>query len=288
MAFTIDGTTISDDQLSAEMQRIQQEDQQRQQQGQAPEPPLPGPLAQKRLEHQAKERLIGRTLLEAEAKRRIDKVPAEVVNDLYKRTYGKQEKPTKKNQAEIEQRRAQIKQYARMQMLMHELGNELEKPTDAEIEEWYAKHRHYFTKPESAHASHIVIHLQQDEDDSEAREKLEGAMEKLEGGADFGEVAGEMSDCADQKGDLGTFPRGQMVEEFEDVVFNLEPGTHSDIFRSPFGLHIAKLHEKTEAEVTPLEEVKERILEAMWQERHQAKVEGLVEELKEKADIQEN
>ncbi|MCF7906354.1 peptidylprolyl isomerase [Patescibacteria group bacterium] len=42
-------------------------------------------------------------------------------------------------------------------------------------------------------------------------------------------------------GDLGWILRGQMIEEFEDVVFSLEEDEISDIFKTKYGYHIAKV-----------------------------------------------
>lgn len=42
-------------------------------------------------------------------------------------------------------------------------------------------------------------------------------------------------------GDLGWILKGQMIEEFEDVVFSLEEDELSDIFKTKYGYHIAKV-----------------------------------------------
>lgn len=46
-------------------------------------------------------------------------------------------------------------------------------------------------------------------------------------------------------GKLGEFGRGKMVPEFEEIAFQMKVGDISDVFESPFGYHIIKLHKRT-------------------------------------------
>jgi peptidyl-prolyl cis-trans isomerase NIMA-interacting 4 len=57
---------------------------------------------------------------------------------------------------------------------------------------------------------------------------------------EFGRVAEQFSECSSAKrgGDLGWFPRGKMIGAFQEVAFNLEPGTMSEPFRTSEGYHI--------------------------------------------------
>ena len=86
-----------------------------------------------------------------------------------------------------------------------------------------------------------------------ARTKAEGLLAKLKGGADFAALAKESSDCPSkgQGGDLGLFPRGQMVKAFEDVTFTLKPGEMSGLVESEFGFHVIRLEAMTPASVAP-------------------------------------
>ncbi|MEZ5367171.1 MAG: peptidylprolyl isomerase [Bryobacterales bacterium] len=67
-----------------------------------------------------------------------------------------------------------------------------------------------------------------------ARKAIDEAKAEIDGGATFEEVADKASDCPGNGGDLGWFGRGKMVDEFENVVFAMEPGHVSDVFRSVF------------------------------------------------------
>ena len=63
---------------------------------------------------------------------------------------------------------------------------------------------------------------------------------EIEGGADFAEVAKQHSTCPSGKsgGALGTFKPGQMVREFDDVVFKGELGVIHGPVKTQFGYHL--------------------------------------------------
>jgi foldase protein PrsA len=101
------------------------------------------------------------------------------------------------------------------------------------------------TVQEQVHASHILV---------ETEETGQEVLDLLEEGRDFEDLAAEYSTdpgSKDQGGDLGWFPRGMMVPEFEEAAFSLEPGETSGLVESDFGFHIIRVHEKEEREVDP-------------------------------------
>ena len=95
------------------------------------------------------------------------------------------------------------------------------------------------------------------------------------------------TDCADNGGDLGFIMKGQMVEEFEDVVFNLGIGQSSDIFRTRFGFHIAKVYAREPEGVAGLEDVKDRITETLEEQTRGKAIDDFVDSLRDKAKIEE-
>jgi dipeptidyl aminopeptidase/acylaminoacyl peptidase len=78
----------------------------------------------------------------------------------------------------------------------------------------------------------------------EAKKKAQSLLERIRKGENFAKLAEKNSDDPGSKvkgGDLGYFPKGIMVPEFDNVAFSLKPGELSDVFESQFGYHIIKV-----------------------------------------------
>ncbi|PKO22231.1 MAG: hypothetical protein CVU38_10560 [Chloroflexi bacterium HGW-Chloroflexi-1] len=87
-------------------------------------------------------------------------------------------------------------------------------------------------------------------DDAQALARIIEVKQKLDAGGDFATLALEYSDdtgSAANGGELGWFGRGQMVTEFEDAAFSLQPGQVSDPVQTPFGYHLIKVEERDPA-----------------------------------------
>ena len=71
---------------------------------------------------------------------------------------------------------------------------------------------------------------------------------QIEGGTDFAEIAKEHSECPSgaKGGDLGTFGQGQMVPEFDKVVFHDELNTVHGPVKTQFGYHLLEITARTE------------------------------------------
>ncbi len=137
--------------------------------------------------------------------------------------------------------------------------------TDAEIEEYYNKNRDLFSRPEERRARHVLVQVNPSADAATidaAQKKIADIAARARAGEDFAALASQYSDDPGSKaqgGDLGFFPRGRMVPEFDEAVFALAPGSISDPVRTSFGFHVIKLEEIRPAGQRPLAEVKEQI-----------------------------
>lgn len=151
--------------------------------------------------------------------------------------------------------------------------------TDAEIKDFYENNKDNFVVPGKAHAAHILLKTEK-----EAR----GILERLEKGADFAKLARERSiddNTRDAGGDLGFFPSGQMVAEFDQAVFSLEPGGLSGPVKTEFGYHIIKLIEKTAPEEVDLDTVSDLIRSRLVDERRKTAYSDLIKDLRKRAEI---
>jgi parvulin-like peptidyl-prolyl isomerase len=139
-------------------------------------------------------------------------------------------------------------------------------PTEQELSAYLEEHREDYDTPEEVHARHILIRVPEGASEAEiaqAKKQIEDIKKELENGADFAELAKKYSQdpgSAPNGGDLGFFRRGQMVKEFEDAAFSLEPGQISDPVRTQFGFHLIKVEEKKPAQHPELAQIRERVL----------------------------
>lgn len=90
-----------------------------------------------------------------------------------------------------------------------------------------------------ARARHILV---------PTAEACEDLKTQIAGGADFAEMARQHSQCPSgrQGGDLGEFLPGQMVPEFDSVVFNEAVGQVHGPVRTSFGFHLIEITERSE------------------------------------------
>ena len=103
-------------------------------------------------------------------------------------------------------------------------------------------------------AAHILILTPQkatEEQPRDARRRIDSVYTALQAGADFEALAKQVSQdpgSARRGGLLGWFSRHQMIKEFKDEAFALQPGQMSKPFQSPYGWHIILMKERKQLE----------------------------------------
>jgi parvulin-like peptidyl-prolyl isomerase len=235
--------------------------------------------------------VIERVLINQEAKENGGKIPeAQVDSALAKLKEQYEDKEQLYNDLGVKNDE-DIKEFLQMQMRVEQRLNEvckdLPKPSQAAIQEYYEKNKEQFKSGEQARVAHIVKYVNWQTDEETAHNAIKEAQDELKNGAAFEAVVEKHTDCADNGGDLGYVMKGQMVEEFEDVVFNLGDGEVSDVFRTRFGFHIAKVYNRKPAVVPELEEVKGGIVDTLEKQMRGEAIEEFIDGLKNKAKIED-
>ncbi len=134
------------------------------------------------------------------------------------------------------------------------------------IKESYDERSDRFDLPERVTARHILVSAGPGEEEkSLALGAIEAAKIRIQSGESFEQVAAEVSTdpgTKDRGGELGTFGRGTMVPEFEEVAFDLPVGELSEPLVTPFGVHLIRVDEKLAPKLVPFEEAREQIAHA--------------------------
>lgn len=166
--------------------------------------------------------------------------------------------------------------------------------TDNDAEKFYNEKSELFKAPERISASHILIKPEGDTQEAKAAAKVKAEKilaELKKAPESFGSLAAANSECPSGKsseGSLGEFARGQMVPEFEEVAFKIEPNTISDLVETKFGYHIIKVTEKKESETIPYEKVKGYIKKQLTGEKVQKALKQVIDKEKERLNVKIN
>lgn len=235
--------------------------------------------SEEQLQEWSKENIIERTLMKQAAFDKEYDVSALEIKETYKKAKDSL-KGMKTKDAEKE-----VETQLRLEKLIKKITGNVGQPADSEIAKYYKDNKEQFFVPEQLRVAHIVKHVSSPADKTQAFLEISNIQEKLKHGTSFEELASRNSDCPENAGDLGYFGRGQMVQEFEDVVFNMKVGEVSDVFTTQFGYHIAKLNDRRVGGAAPFEGVKSYITEQLVKEKQNTAIEEFVDSLKASAQI---
>jgi parvulin-like peptidyl-prolyl isomerase len=269
----INGQEIDPQRLSSEYQRLMDSQNDR---------PAQLQVSEQELQEIAKKNVTAQVLLSEEARKRFPTVKDKEITQRAKqlqKQFGPQFKP--------EDHRAEMEDDIRVQKLLEQTARETEEVTEAEARGAFEVAPEHWETPAQVHVSHIVRHTFGGANPNQSLTQIMEAQGLIKQGQPFEAVAQRFSDQHGQAGDLGTFPRGSMVEKFENVVFRMKPGEISDVFQTEFGYHIALLHEKTEARQRTFEEAKDDVVRELRSQRERQALDALIDRLRKSATVEE-
>jgi peptidyl-prolyl cis-trans isomerase C len=168
--------------------------------------------------------------------------------------------------------------------------------TDADAKKYYDDNPARFEEPEMVRASHILLtttdpktNAELTEDQKAAKRKqMEDLLKRARAGEDFAEMAKKYSEDpgSKDKGGEYTFPRGQMVPEFDAAAFSLGTNQVSDIITTRFGFHIIKLSEKIPAKKVEFDKAASNIKDGLTQQALQKQFPDYIAKLKQDAGVE--
>jgi peptidyl-prolyl cis-trans isomerase D len=142
------------------------------------------------------------------------------------------------------------------------------KVSDDDVAKYYEQNKSRFGRPERRRASHIMIELPASATDAQrkaARAKAEDiARQAAANPAGFADLAKKYSEDAGSKnkgGDLGWLSPGMLAPSLQKALDGLKKDQVSGVVESPYGLHVLKLTDEQPAQIKPLAEVRDQIVD---------------------------
>ena len=284
MAMIVNGERIEDQEIQQEAQRLR--------------PSYEQAFAEKdpaereaQLLEWSKENVIERVLLRQEAKKNGEPVPAADIEAAFARLRQQYEKPEdlykEFNAVTDDSVKAMIEVQMKVERKIQSVYASVPEPSEGEIREHYDQNKERFMTGEQIRVAHIVKYVNWQTDEGTALDAVTRAHQEIGGGAPFEAVVAQYTDCPDSGGDLGYVVRGQLVEEFEDVVFHLNVGQVSDVFRTRFGFHIAKLYDRQPPAIPPLKAIRGQIVDEVKEQKREQALGDYLDALRSKAMVEE-
>jgi peptidyl-prolyl cis-trans isomerase C len=267
VALLVNGEYVADREFIEEFRRLQSE-------------ALGAQTPLELLRHTAEERVIQRTLLRQMAVHAGFSVSSEEIESERRRRWG-----SSNNSICGVGIIAALEADLLIGKMSAQLTKHVLRPSRADVERFYKSNLAKFYQPERAQISHIVKNVEEPSAEVAAREVIGKAEQELVARKPFAKVAELYSDCKGSGGGIGWIARGEMVEEFEEVVFALKKGELSPIFRSVFGWHIATVTGRKTAGTRPLEEIRMELARGIYEARRFDAITAAVAEVARRSSI---
>jgi parvulin-like peptidyl-prolyl isomerase len=284
MALIVNGERIEDQEIQSEVQRL------RPSYEQAFAEKEPAEREAQLLEW-SKENVVERVLLRQEAKKNGAALPAAEIEAAFARLQQQYDKPEDlyKDFSAVtdDSIKAMIEVQMKVQRQIDGVYASVPEPSEAEIRAHYEENKERYLTGEQIRVAHIVKYVNWQTDEGTALDIVTQAHREISGGALFEAVVAKYTDCPDSGGDLGYVARGQMVEEFEDVVFNLTVGQVSDVFRTRFGFHVAKLYDRQPPAIPPLRAIHGQVVDEVKEQKREQALGDYLDGLRAKAVVEE-
>jgi peptidyl-prolyl cis-trans isomerase SurA len=224
--------------------------------------------------------------VETDLVKRLDQVRAQnniaTIDDL--------EKEVEKSGLAWEDYKTQIRNgLLTQEVIRKEVGSRINIGSD-EVKKYYDAHQSEFNRPEQVVLSEILLSTEgkSPEEIAAVQRKAEDLRDRVVKGADFGEIAkrySEGSTAKDQNGELGTFGKGELAPQLEEVVFKLDKGQMSDVIQTKTGFEILRVDAHYQAGLQPMDKVENEIMNKIYMQRMTPSMRDYLGELREESYV---
>jgi parvulin-like peptidyl-prolyl isomerase len=188
--------------------------------------------------------------------------------------------------------REQLKEKMRDQLMIQRLIDTKIRATiivsPQEVAKELASHPELAKSGDRLRVSHILVRVNEERAEAQAREKIEGLYQQLTSGADFAALAKRHSEDAhsEEGGLLGWVAQGELMPELDAALASLSPGAVSPVIKTRLGFHIVKMEERRAATSLSMLEANRAVYQQLFNQKFQEAMVRWLNELKRKAYIE--
>jgi peptidyl-prolyl cis-trans isomerase SurA len=158
-----------------------------------------------------------------------------------------------------------------------------------EVKQYYDAHQKDFVRPETVELAEIFLDTQgKTPQEIEAiDQKANDYRNRILKGEEFSEIAKRYSEGStkDKGGNLGTFERGQLSKQLEDIVFKMDKGQITEVIQTKTGYEILKVLEHFQAGLQPIEKVETEIMNKIYMQKMQPQMREYLAQLREESYV---
>jgi peptidyl-prolyl cis-trans isomerase SurA len=174
------------------------------------------------------------------------------------------------------------------EVVQREVGSRIDISPD-EVKQYYDAHPQEFTLPERVTLSEISVSTEgkKPEEFDAVRAKAEGLRTSIINGDDFGKVARLYSEGSTAKdgGALGTFKRGELSPQIEDIVFQMRRYQLTDVIQTRTGFEFMLVEDHLQAGLEPIDKVQTEIRNTIHAQKVQPLLRDYLANLREQSNI---
>ena len=158
---------------------------------------------------------------------------------------------------------------------------------ESDSKKYYDAHKSEFVRPEQVALREIIVVTEGKKDTEDLKKKAETALKRVKDGEDFSEIAKRLSDgtTKEQGGYIGTFKRGELAKQLEEVVFKMKRNELTDVMETKQGFLILQVLEHYDEGEQPFEKVKNEISDHLYNEKLEPAVREYLKTLREQSYV---